>query len=103
MTEEINALESNLSQAKDDLLKINAKYKQQISDLSQARLKQCETGISRNDDDDEVGELLADKLQRNVRHFLVRWKGYSERDDTWEREENLMCPEVLKEYLDNKK
>lgn len=112
MTEEINALESNLSQAKDDLLKIDAKYKQQISDLSQenrllsARLKQCETGMARNDDDDEVfevGKILADKQKRNVRYFLVRWKGYSEKDDTWEREDNLMCPEVLKEYLDSKK
>lgn len=47
----------------------------------------------------EVEKLLKHKVQRKERFFLVRWKKYDASHDTWERESNLFCPQILKAYL----
>ena len=48
----------------------------------------------------EVERILQDKFIRGKQHFLVRWKGYSSAEDTWEPKRNLMhAKEVLSEYL----
>lgn len=31
--------------------------------------------------------------------YLVKWKRFSHKFDTWENEENLHCPELIKKYL----
>lgn len=47
----------------------------------------------------EVHELLNHKTVDEHRFFLVRWKGYTAEHDSWERESNLQCPKILKNYL----
>lgn len=47
----------------------------------------------------EVQELMDHKYEDGDRYFRVHWKGYTSEDDTWEREENLQCPRILKSYL----
>lgn len=37
----------------------------------------------------EVERLLDRRLVRGQEQFLVRWRGYSQFDDTWEPVENL--------------
>lgn len=39
------------------------------------------------------------ELKDGTRQFLVRWKGFSAKDNTWEPEANLNCPELIKKYL----
>uniref|UniRef100_A0A1B6GIV9 Chromo domain-containing protein n=1 Tax=Cuerna arida TaxID=1464854 RepID=A0A1B6GIV9_9HEMI len=46
----------------------------------------------------EVEKLLDSKEIRGKTHFLVRWKGYSKGDDTWEDEKDLNCPELLQKF-----
>lgn len=51
----------------------------------------------------EVENLLDDKMVTNTeRHYLVRWKGFDFSQDSWERESNLHCPDILKKYKKNK-
>eukprot|EP00096_Caligus_rogercresseyi_P003755 TRINITY_DN1728_c0_g1_i5.p1 TRINITY_DN1728_c0_g1~~TRINITY_DN1728_c0_g1_i5.p1 ORF type:complete len:500 (+),score=194.26 TRINITY_DN1728_c0_g1_i5:199-1500(+) len=37
------------------------------------------------------------------RSFLIRWKGYSASDDSWENEEDLNCPELIEAFMDKVK
>ena len=41
-------------------------------------------------------DILAESFFEGVRHWLVRWKGYSEKDDTWEPLGNLAGCEELR-------
>ncbi len=44
----------------------------------------------------EVEQILAMRLNRNKPEFLVKWKGYSVAESTWEPESNLAnAPRLL--------
>lgn len=46
----------------------------------------------------EVEEILKDKMIRKRKHYLVRWKGFDEKDNTWVLKKDLCCPELLEKY-----
>lgn len=46
----------------------------------------------------EVDEIVGHRIERKRNIFLIRWKGYTESDDTWEPEQTLSCPELLEKY-----
>jgi len=35
--------------------------------------------------------------------YLLKWEGYSEQESTWEREEDLNCPELIAKYEEEHK
>lgn len=48
----------------------------------------------------EVEKLVDIYFKKNGdREFLVRWKGYSPKDDTWEPEKHLNCKELIQAFL----
>ena len=48
----------------------------------------------------EVEKILDSRQRHGKNKFLVRWKGYSQGDNTWEPEENLHnAGKKLQEYL----
>lgn len=64
--------------------------------------------LSDDEDDEESDENTEWEVERIVKHrikreedweFLIRWKGCTAKDDTWEAEENLNCPDLLSTYL----
>lgn len=50
----------------------------------------------------EVESILAHKVGKKDRQFLVRWKGYSSEHDLWVKEPSLNCPLILTSYLKQK-
>ena len=46
-------------------------------------------GSDQVDDIYEVDHIKARKLEKGVPKYLINWKGYSDKDNTWEGLENL--------------
>lgn len=116
LTSEISTLNTQLKTATFDLAKLKSDTDTTIADLRienrtyQARLKQLQSSVmqqenlkqstsdSDNDSDYEVEKLIGHKRKRDGMHYLVRWKNYSAKHDTWEPADNLNCPEILEKY-----
>lgn len=61
-----------------------------------------------NDDDSsvegvfDVERIVDDRMMKGRKQYLIKWVGYSESENTWEFEDNLMCEELLADYLKKK-
>lgn len=50
----------------------------------------------------EVLKVIDDEMRGGKKYYRIRWKGWSAKDDTWEPKASLSCPELIKEYENNK-
>lgn len=54
--------------------------------------------VKKEDEKYEVEALLDHKRKNSEWHFLVRFKGFSDKHDLWLPEANLDCSEILAKY-----
>ncbi|XP_011310703.1 heterochromatin protein 1 [Fopius arisanus] len=48
----------------------------------------------------EVERIIDVYFKKNgKREFLIRWKGFKPSEDTWEPEDNLNCPDLIKKFM----
>ncbi|XP_011697020.1 PREDICTED: probable chromo domain-containing protein LHP1 [Wasmannia auropunctata] len=48
----------------------------------------------------EVERIIEVRFKKNgMKEFLIRWKGFSATDDTWEPEKNLNCAELISKFM----
>jgi len=51
----------------------------------------------------EVDRIVDDRVEDNEKQYLIRWKGFTAEDDTWEPVTNLDCPEIIDAYEEAKR
>uniref|UniRef100_A0A914QEH3 Chromo domain-containing protein n=1 Tax=Panagrolaimus davidi TaxID=227884 RepID=A0A914QEH3_9BILA len=52
----------------------------------------------------EVEEILDMRVYKNgIRKFKVKWLGYSSRFNSWINEVDMDCPDLIKDFLKNRR
>lgn len=59
--------------------------------------------ITGDDLEYEVEKIVKERNADGHKEYLIRWKGCSSKEDTWEHENNMTCPNILNAFLKKKK
>jgi len=54
-------------------------------------------------DEYEVEQVVDVRLKHGKKEYRIKWKNYSEADNTWEPEEHLDCEDLIKKFEEKRK
>lgn len=86
----------------DDLLSDGEESDTKKTPSKRGRPKKGSASKPAKKEEYEVEKIVEDEIRNGKKHYRIRWKGWSAKDDTWEPKASLSCPEIIKAYENSK-
>lgn len=80
-------------------------YNTQVKTHNMGKKQNTKTKKETEDEPEEyvVEKVMDHRVVNGKVEFFLKWKGFTDADNTWEPEENLDCPELISAFLESQK